>query len=110
MFYNPSFTFSFKELLSLETTIVEGSNNKNKVFLYTLSTCGWCKKVKELMKENKVQYEYIDLDKCSKEDQKEAVEQLKEKKLPVAFPITIINDDKIIQGFKKDQIIEALGL
>ena len=94
----------------METMIVEGSNSKNKIMLYTLSTCGWCKKLKELLNENKIQYEYIDLDKCSKEDQKTAVDQLKERKLPVAFPITIINDEKVIQGFKKDQIIEALGL
>ena len=62
------------------------------------------------MKDNNIQYEYIDLDKCSKEDQKTAVDQLKERKLPVAFPIIIINDDKVIQGFKKDQIVEALGI
>lgn len=90
--------------------IVEGSNSKNSVMLYTLSTCGWCKKTKELLSENNIQYEYIDLDKCSKEDQKTAVNQLKERKLPVAFPIMIVNDEKVIQGFKKDQIVEALGL
>ena len=94
----------------METMIVEGSNSKNKVFLYTLSTCGWCKKTKEMLKENNIQYEYIDLDKCTKEDQKTAVGQLKERKLPVAFPIMIINDDKVIQGFKKNDIVEALGI
>jgi glutaredoxin len=94
----------------METTNVEGPNDKNKVFLYTLSTCGWCKKTKEFLSENSIKYEYIDLDKCSKEDQKTAIDQLKERKLPIAFPIMIINDDKAIQGFKKDQIIEALGL
>ncbi len=94
----------------METTIVEGSNNKNKVIIYTLSTCGWCKKLKKLLNENNIQYEYLDLDKCSKEDQKKAVDQLKSRKLPVAFPITIINDKKVIQGFKKDRLIEALGL
>ena len=90
--------------------IVEGSNSKNKIMLYTLSTCGWCKKVKTLLNENNIQYEYIDLDKCTKEDQKTAVDQLKERKLPVAFPIMIVNDEKVIQGFKKDRIIEALGI
>ncbi len=94
----------------METMIVEGANSKNKIMLYTLSTCGWCKKVKELLNENKIQYEYIDLDKCTKDDQKTAVDQLKERKLPVAFPIIIINDEKVIQGYKKDQIVEALGL
>ena len=94
----------------METIIVEGTNSKNKVMLYTLSTCGWCKKTKELLKEKNIRYEYIDLDKCSKEDQKTAVENLKERKLPVAFPILIVNDDKVIQGFRKEDIVEALGL
>ena len=93
----------------MQTIKVEGSNNKNKVFLYTLSTCGWCKKTKQLLNDNDVSYEYIDLDKCSKEDQKTAVKEIKVKKLPVAFPIVIINDDVVIQGFKKDKIIEALA-
>ena len=94
----------------MQTTKVEGSNTKNKVFLYTLSTCGWCKKTKELLKENGVAYEYIDLDKCNKDDQKTAIEELKAKNLPVAFPVIVINDDTVIQGFKKDDILEALKL
>ncbi len=94
----------------METMIVDGTNSENKVFLYTLSTCGWCKKLKTFLSENSVRYEYIDLDKCTKEDQVEAVEELKAKKLPVAFPITVINEDTVIQGFKKDDIVEALGL
>jgi glutaredoxin-like protein NrdH len=102
--------FICKEIIFLETMIVDGTNDSNKVFLYTLSTCGWCKKLKTLLEENNVKYEYIDLDKCSKDDQVEAVEELKAKKLPVAFPITVINDETVIQGFKKDQIVEALGL
>ncbi len=91
----------------MQTTKVEGSA-KHKVFLYTLSTCGWCKKTKELLKEKGVAYEYIDLDKCSKDDQKAAVEELKTKNIPVAFPVIVINDDKVIQGFKKDDILEAI--
>lgn len=94
----------------MKTTVVEGKNTSNKVFLYTLSTCGWCKKTKELLKEKDVHYEYLDLDKCSKDDQKTAIDDLKAKKIPVAFPVIMINEDKIIQGFKKDEIIEALGL
>ncbi len=94
----------------METMIVDGTNSENKVFLYTLSTCGWCKKLKTFLNENSVRYEYIDLDKCTKEDQVEAVDELKAKKLPVAFPVTVINEDTVIQGFKKDDIVEALGL
>jgi glutaredoxin len=94
----------------MSVTIVNGKNKKNKVFLYTLSTCGWCKKTKEYLKENDVAYEYLDLDKCSKEEQMEAIALLKEKKVPVAFPVIMINDDVIISGYRKDDIAEALGL
>lgn len=92
----------------METKKVEGSNTKHKVFLYTISTCGWCKKTKQLLKDKEIAYEYIDLDTCSKEDQKKAIEILKEKKIPVAFPVIVVNDDKVIQGFKKDDILEAI--
>ena len=92
----------------METKKVEGSNTKHNVFLYTLSTCGWCKKTKQLLKDKEIAYEYIDLDTCSKEDQKKAIEILKEKKIPVAFPVIVVNDDKVIQGFKKDDILEAI--
>lgn len=91
-------------------TKVEGKNEKNKVFLYTLSTCGWCKKTKEYLKENDIAYEYLDLDKVNKEEQKEAVKLLKEKNIPVAFPVIIINDNTIISGFRKNDISEALNL
>lgn len=94
----------------METIIVDGTNSTNKVFLYTLSTCGWCKKLRELLNENSVRYEYMELDKSTREDQLEAVEELKARKLPVAFPITVINDETVIQGFKKDDLVEALGL
>ena len=94
----------------MKTVIVDGTNTKNKVFLYTLSTCGWCKKLRELLIENSVRYEYMELDKATREDQLEAVEELKVRKLPVAFPITVINDETVIQGFKKDELVEALGL
>ncbi|MCW4013502.1 MAG: glutaredoxin family protein [Candidatus Bathyarchaeota archaeon] len=92
----------------MQTTKVKGSNTKHKVFLYTLSTCGWCKKTKEILKEKQVAYEYIDLDTCSKEDQKAAIDVLKTKNIPVAFPVIIVNDNTIIQGFKKDDILEAI--
>ena len=94
----------------MNTVKVDGKNDKNKVFLYTLSTCGWCKMTKQYLKENDVAYEYLDLDKSSKEEQHEAVDDLKRRNAPVAFPAIIINDKTIISGFKKDAIAEALGL
>ncbi len=93
----------------MENVKVEGSNKDQKVFLYTLSTCGWCKKTKEFLKNNDIEYEYIDVDKCSREEQREIIQELREKKIPAAFPIIMI-DDKNISGFKEKQLSKELGL
>ena len=88
---------------------VDGNRSKPKLFLYTLSTCGWCKKTKEYLKENGMAYEYVDVDKVTKDDQKEVITDLKKRNVPLAFPIIIIDDEQVISGFKKHAIEEALA-
>ena len=93
----------------MEKVKVEGSKKDKKVFLYTLSTCGWCKKTKDFLKENNIEYEYIDVDKCSRDEQKKIIQELRDKKVPAAFPIIMI-DDKTISGFKEKQLSKELDL
>ena len=93
----------------MEKVKVEGSKNDKKVFIYTLSTCGWCKKTKDFLKENNIEYEYIDVDKCSRDEQKKIIQELRDKKVPAAFPIIMI-DDKTISGFKQKQLSKELDL
>lgn len=94
----------------MEKVKVEGRRKDKKVFLYALSTCGWCKKTKDYLQENDVEYEYIDVDKCTREEQKEIVQGLKEKNIPVAFPVIMIGENEVISGFKQRDLSEALGL
>ena len=93
----------------MEKVKVEGSKKDKKVFIYTLSTCGWCKKTKDFLKENNIEYEYIDVDKCSRDEQKKIIQELRDKKVPAAFPIIMI-DDKTISGFKEKQLSKELDL
>jgi glutaredoxin len=96
-------------LIKLDKIKVDGKRIDKKVFLYTLSTCGWCKKAKEYLKNHSIQYEYVDVDKCTREEQKEIIQELKEKNTPTAFPVIMI-DEKIISGYKEKEIGEALDL
>jgi len=89
---------------------IEGLNKNHKVMLYTLSTCIWCKKTKQLLIDNKITYEYIDLDTASSEDKKIALEDLKKRQAPIAFPSIIIDGEKLITGYKVQEISEALNL
>ena len=88
----------------MNTTKVEGKRDTHKVLLYTLTTCAWCKLTKEFLKENNVSYEYLDLDASSKEDQVAAVIDLKRRNAPVAFPTIIIDNTKLITGFKEEEL------
>ncbi|HUS78021.1 MAG TPA: glutaredoxin family protein [Patescibacteria group bacterium] len=89
---------------------VEGSKRGHKVFLYTLSTCGWCKKTKQFLKDNAVEYEYMDIDTCTSEERQSAIQDLKTRKAPLGFPLAIIDDETLISGFKPEKYKEVLNL
>jgi len=76
--------------------------------LYALSTCPWCKKTKKLLDEKGVNYEAVDLDILQGEAQKEALEQVDRLTSKRSFPLLLI-EDKVIQGYKEEEIREALG-
>ncbi|PNX46050.1 MAG: NrdH-redoxin [Thermoplasmata archaeon M8B2D] len=91
----------------LQVEHVEGEN-KGKIMLYALSTCGWCRKTKELLNELGVEYEYIYVDLLEDEDGDTAMEEVKKWNPRLSFP-TLVIDDKCIVGFKEDEIREVLG-
>ncbi|MCK9263238.1 MAG: glutaredoxin family protein [Desulfomonilia bacterium] len=80
-----------------------------KVKMYTLSTCSHCKATKEFMNDNKVEYEYVDVDLLDGDDRRSIMEEVKKINSHVSFP-TIIIGERIIIGFREDEIREVLGL
>lgn len=82
---------------------------KPDVKLYTLSTCSHCKSTKNLLKEYNVAYDFVDLDLLEGDDRKAALEAVKALNPRCTFP-TIHIGDRVIVGFKEEEIREALGL
>ena len=76
--------------------------------MFTLSTCGWCKKTKQLLKDMGVEYSYIDVDQLDPEDKEKVVEELKGWNPRCSFPTMVINNEKCIVGYKEAEIREAL--
>jgi glutaredoxin len=87
-----------------------GKNKKHKVLLYTLSTCAWCKKTKKFLKENEVEYEYVDVDLCDEEDQEKVSKDILSKGGRLSYPATIVDNKILINGFQVDKIKEALEI
>lgn len=89
---------------------VTGTKNAHKVVVYALSTCVWCKMTKQFLEDNSVEFEYIDVDLCE-EDEKEKIRQhILSKGGSLSYPTTIIDDQIVITGFRKDKLKESLGI
>ena len=54
---------------------VDGKN-RGKVMLYALSTCGWCAKTKELLRELGIAFDYTFVDLLEGKEQDEAMDQV----------------------------------
>jgi glutaredoxin-like protein NrdH len=89
---------------------VTGKQNKHKVVVYALSTCVWCKMTKQYLKDNGVEYEYIDVDLCEEEDKQKIREHIQNKGGPLSYPTTIVDDKVVITGFRKDLLKETLEI
>ncbi|MDD5082660.1 MAG: glutaredoxin family protein [Dehalococcoidales bacterium] len=79
-----------------------------KITLFALSTCVWCKKVKQLLNDLGVEYDFVDVDLLQGEEQENIVKTVERWNPRSSFPTMVINDDKCIIGFQENAIREAL--
>ena len=74
------------------------------VIVYSTTTCPFCIRAKQFLKDNNIQFENIDVS----ENHEKAQEMIK-KSGQMGVPVLEI-DGAIIVGFDKDKIKETLGL
>ena len=80
-----------------------------KIKLYALSTCGWCKKVKALLAELNVDYDCTDMDLLEGQERAEARAALAKLNPRRSFP-TLVAGDEVVVGFDKEKILRCLGV
>jgi glutaredoxin-like protein NrdH len=83
--------------------------NECDVKLFALSTCVHCKSTKEFLTGCGVNYDCVDVDKLDADERKQVLEEVKKLNPNCSFP-TIVIGDKIIVGFREDEIKEALNI
>jgi glutaredoxin-like protein NrdH len=89
---------------------VPGKNKKHKVLLYALSTCAWCKMEKQFLKDSSVEYEYVDVDLCNEKDREKIRGDILKRGGELNYPTLILDDKKLITGFRKDKIQKAIEI
>lgn len=81
----------------------------DNVKIYSLSTCSHCRATKRFLGDCGVKYEFTDVDLLKGEERKAILEDVRKFNPRCSFP-TIIVGEKVIIGYKEDEIKEALGL
>ena len=94
----------------MQTIKVQGQNNKHKVLLYAISTCPWCNKEKQLLRDSNIEFEYIDVDLCNDEDYEMINKDIANRGARFSFPTIIIDDRIVITGFEENRIRESLEI
>ena len=80
------------------------------VKLYALSTCGWCRKAKNLLDDNDVEYDLVYVDQLSKEEKEEVLVEVRKWNPKCSFPTVVVDDKDSVAGFKEARLRELLGL
>jgi len=83
---------------------IDGRKSK-KIFMFTLSTCVWCKKTKVLMKELGLSYQFVDVDLVLDETKAELMQDFEKFNPETSFPTIVIDDGtELIIGFDEGKI------
>ena len=80
-----------------------------QVKVYSLSTCSHCKDTKEFLDQCGIDYDCVEIDKLDPEKRPKFLEEIKRLNPQCSFP-TVVAGDKVIVGFKQDELKEALGI
>ena len=87
----------------MNTIKVEGTD-KGHVLLLGLSTCIWCKKAKEFLESNNVQFEYVFVDLLESEEKDKVKETLKKWNPACSYPTLVLNNSSCVIGFDEEKI------
>ena len=75
----------------------------------SLSTCSHCKDTKDLLNQCHIDYDCVDVDLLEADKRRTILEEIKKVNPQCTFP-TLVAGDKVVIGFKKADIKEALGI
>ncbi len=89
---------------------VQGDHSDHSVLFYGLSTCVWCKKVREYLEDESVGFDFVYVDLLKYDERDEAVAKIAAVNPSKNFPTIVIDGTEVVVGFKPDRLKEVLGL
>ena len=80
-----------------------------RVFIYALSTCPWCRKAKQYFTDNDVPFEAVDIDLLPDEEGDRLADEALFASGSRAYPIVRIGDEVIV-GYAPEKYARLLGI
>ncbi|MFA6363630.1 glutaredoxin family protein [Methanoregula sp.] len=78
--------------------------------LYALSTCQWCHRTKVLLEELGLAFDYDYVDLLEGNEQNKALDEIERWNRSGSFPTLVIDNKRVIIGFREQEIREALAV
>ena len=89
---------------------VPGAKNEHQITFYGLSTCIWCRRTREFLESEGVQFDFFYVDLLSGEERAEALAQVRRWNPAASFPTLVIDGTRSVVGYRVEDIRAALGL
>ena len=72
--------------------------------IFALSTCGWCKKTKQYLKDLGLEFSYVDVDTLTGKERDNVETELAKWNPDLSFPTIVVNNSECIVGFQPDKL------
>ena len=82
----------------------------HRVVMYGLSTCVWCKKMRQFLESEQVEFDIVYVDTLEGAEQETALAEVRKWNPATSFPTVVIDDETSVSGYKPDEVRETLGL
>ena len=87
-----------------------GPHNEHHTIFYGLSTCIWCKRARQFLEDQGVEFDFVYVDLLRGQEREEAIEQVRHWNPAVSFPTIVVDDSQCVIGYKPEKLGEVLGL
>ncbi len=103
-------TVQYPDLIKSLAKLKKGGDDRFDVIAFTLSTCQWCKKCKKWLKENGIQYRYIDVDQIEPSEKAKIINFLRENfQNRISYPFLVIDNNEAIVGYSPNKYDEVFN-
>ncbi len=89
----------------------EGNTNGRKLTVFSLSTCGFCKRALSFLDKHGFSYRFIHLDQIEPERKRQVKDVLRTRfNISPIFPVLVVDDKRALTGFTEMQWRKELQL